>query len=121
MRDNKNYRSVLFLPDAKLKIRKKIAIKLKKWKYAIIASFQAKIGWKRPRKNKKKNLSFNSVPTRRVIENSKKIAKKFKKLKNTIMASFQTKKVGKARERENIKIIVPFRSNPKRNRKIKKK
>ena len=30
MRDNKNYRSVLFLPEAKLKVRKKIAIKLKK-------------------------------------------------------------------------------------------
>ena len=34
-----------------------------------------------------------------------------------IMASFQ---VGKGRERENIKIIVPFRSNPLRNRKLKK-
>ena len=28
--ENKNYRSVPFLPDAKLKIRKKIAIKWKK-------------------------------------------------------------------------------------------
>ena len=56
-----------------------------------MASLQAKIGWKRPRKNKRKKLSFNSVPTRRVIENSKKIVKKFKKLKYTIMASFQAK------------------------------
>ena len=38
---------------------------------------------------RKKKLSFRSIPTRSVIENSKKIAKKFKKLKDTIMASFQ--------------------------------
>ena len=68
--ENKNYRSPPFLPDAKLKILKKIAKKLKKLKNTI---------------------SVRSVPTRRVIENSNKIAKKFKKLKNTIMASFQVK------------------------------
>ena len=45
-----------------------------------MASFQAKIGWKWPRKKKYK-LSVRSVPTQRVIENSNKIAKKFKKLK----------------------------------------
>ena len=56
-----------------------------------MASFQAKIGWKRWRKRKNKKLSFRFIPTRRVIENYKKIAKKFKKLKNTIMASFQAK------------------------------
>ena len=55
-----------------------------------MVSFQVKIGWKMPRKRKKKS-SVHSVPTRRVIENSKKIAKKFKKLKNTITASFQVK------------------------------
>ena len=60
MRENKNYRSVPFLPDAKLKIPKKIAIKLKKLKYTIVASFQAKIGWKMPRKRKNKN--YWSVP-----------------------------------------------------------
>ena len=48
--------------------------------------FQAKIGWKMPRKREYKN--YRSVPTRCEIENSKKIAKKFKKLKNTIMATF---------------------------------
>ena len=68
--ENKNYRSPPFLPDAKLKILKKIAKKLKKLKNTI---------------------PVRSVPTRRVIENSNKIAKKFKKLKNTIMASFQVK------------------------------
>ena len=41
------------------------------------ASFQAKTGWERPRKRKKKKLSFRSIPTRPVIKNSKKIAKKF--------------------------------------------
>ena len=39
-------------------------------------------------KERKKKLSFRSVPTRREFENSKKIAKKFN---NTILASFQAK------------------------------
>ena len=51
-RENINYRSVPFLPDSKLKIKKKIAINLKKLKYTIMASFQAKIGWEKPRKKK---------------------------------------------------------------------
>ena len=57
-----------------------------------MASFLAKIGWKRRRKRENKNcrsVPFRFVPTRRVIENSKKIAKKLKKLEETIMASFQ--------------------------------
>ena len=53
-RENKNYRSIPFLPNAKLKIPK-ITIKLKKLKYTIMASFQGKIGWKKPRKRKNKN------------------------------------------------------------------
>ena len=55
-----------------------------------MASFQGKIGWKMGIEWELK-LSFHSVPTQCVIENSKKIAKKFKKLKNTITASFQAK------------------------------
>ena len=54
-----------------------------------MASFQAKIGWKRPRKRKNKNyrfVPFRSYTTRN--RNSQKIAKKFK---NTILASFQAK------------------------------
>ena len=89
MRENKNYRSIPFLPDAKQKIKKKIAKKFNDLKSNIMASFQAKIGWKMPRKREYKN--YRSVPTRREIENSKKIAKNFKKLKNTIMTSFQAK------------------------------
>ena len=45
-----------------------------------MASFQAKIGWKWPRKRQKNKLSFRFVPTQCIIENSKQIAKKFKKL-----------------------------------------
>ena len=37
----------------------------------------------------KLKLSFRSIPSRRVIENSKKVEKEFKKLENTIMDSFQ--------------------------------
>ena len=56
-----------------------------------MASFQAKIGWKRPRKRKNKNCLSIPFLTRQVIENSKKKRKKIKKSKNTIVASFQTK------------------------------
>ena len=56
-----------------------------------MASFQAKIGYKRPRNRKNKNyrsVSFLSCTKQRI---KKKIAKKFKKLKNTTMASFSAK------------------------------
>ena len=68
-----------------------------------MASFQAKIGWKRHRERKEK-LSFRFVPNLRVRENSRKIAKKFNNLKNTIIASFQAK-IGweRSRNRENKK------------------
>ena len=56
-----------------------------------MASFQSKIGWKRPRKTEIKNYcSVSFLPgTKQKIK--KKIAKKFKKLKNTIMDSLQAK------------------------------
>ena len=41
---------------------KKIAKKIKKLKNITMASFQAKTGWERPRKRKKK-FSFQPVPT----------------------------------------------------------
>ena len=66
-------------------------------------SFQAKIGWKRLRNR----------------ENSKKIATKFKKLKK-LWPHFKPKQVGKGREREKIKTVVPFRSHPTQNRKFQK-
>ena len=68
-----------------------------------MASFQAKIGWKRLRKREIKIIvPFRSFPTRRVIENSKNIEKKFKKLNITIMAPFRAKISGKSiKEGEN--------------------
>ena len=65
-----------------------------------MASFQAKIGWERPRKGENKKKSFGYVPTRPIIKNSKKIAKKFKKLENTIIVSFQAK-IGQKRPRKD--------------------
>ena len=73
-------------------------------------------------KEKKYKLSFRSIPTRPVIENSKKIGKKFKKLKNTIIAPFQAKigwKMQQKRENKNFH-SVPFRFYPSRNRKFQK-
>ena len=53
-------------------------------------SFQAKIGWKRLRREKIKIIvPFRSTSMRN--RKFQKIANKFKKLKNTIMASFQAK------------------------------
>ena len=49
-----------------------------------MASFCAKLGWKRPRKSENKGyhfVSFRSVPIRHVIEKSKKISNKIKKIK----------------------------------------
>ena len=61
-RENKNYRFVMFLPDAVYKITKK-QLKLKKKKNTIMASFQAKIFWKRQRRRENKNYSFVPSPT----------------------------------------------------------
>ena len=100
-RENKNYRSVSFLPDAKQKIPKKIEKKLKKLKNTIMASSQAKIGGKdREREKIKINVLFRSCSPRN--RKFQKNSKKFKKLKNTIMASFQAKiDWGRQRKREN--------------------
>ena len=54
-----------------------------------MAAFQAKIGWKRPRKKIKIIVAFCYNPMHK--RKLKKKAKKFNKLKNTIMASFQAK------------------------------
>ena len=52
---NKNYRFVPFLTCAEQKMPKK---KAKKLKNTIMASFQAKIVWKRPRKSENRNYRF---------------------------------------------------------------
>ena len=59
-REYKNYRSISFQPDAKQKIKKKIAKKFKDLKNTIMASFLAKIGWKRMRKRENKNFRYVS-------------------------------------------------------------
>ena len=78
-RENKNYRCVSFLLDAKQKIPKKKQKlkKIKKYNYTIVSS-QNRI--EKTEKGKKK-LTFCFVPARREIENSKKIAKNSKTLK----------------------------------------
>ena len=53
-RENKNYRSIPFLPNTSLKIPKKF----KKLKNSVMASFQANIGRKRPGKRENKNYRF---------------------------------------------------------------
>ena len=50
--ENKNYRSVPFLPDAQQKIPKKL-------KNTITDSFQAKISWRRM--SKRENKNYGSV------------------------------------------------------------
>ena len=57
--ENKNYLFVPLLPSGKIENSKIIAIKLKKLKYTILASFEAKIGWTMP--SKRKNKTYRSV------------------------------------------------------------
>ena len=67
-----------------------------------MASFQAKIGWKRLKKKENKNYRFVSFLP-------EKIAKVFKKFKNTITASFQDKTVRKRlkkRENKNYRFVL---------------
>ena len=58
-RENKNFRSVPFHPDAQQKIQKKVEKKFTKLKNTIMDSFQAIIGWNGPRKRENKN--YHSV------------------------------------------------------------
>ena len=59
-RKYKNYRSVSFQPDARQKIKKKKAKKVKDLKNTIMASFLAKKSWKRMRKRENKNYHYIS-------------------------------------------------------------
>ena len=65
-----------------------------------MASFQAKIGWKRLRK--RENENYCSVPFRSISTRNTKFQKNSKKLKSTSRASFQAK-IGwtRPRKREN--------------------
>ena len=75
-----------------------------------MASFQAKIGWKMPRKREKKKIivTFRSYPTRNL--KFQKNCNKIRKIKYTIMASFQAKigwKRPRKRKNKNYR-SVPF-------------
>ena len=57
-----------------------------------MASFRAKLVWKRPRKRENKNYCFVSFLPDALQKILKKLEKNYeKKKKNTIMASFQAK------------------------------
>ena len=75
-RENKNYRSVTFLPDGLEKIPKKF----KKFQNTIMASFQAKIGWKWLRKKENKNYISVTLLPDWLEKIPKKKQKNFKKL-----------------------------------------
>ena len=71
-----------------------------------MASFQAKIGWKRPRK--RENNNYRSVPFRSYLKRSRKFKKNSNNKKNNIMAEFQTKigwKSLRSRENKNYRSI----------------
>ena len=60
-KDRKQKLSFRFVPTHRgIENSKKIEKKFRKLKNTIVASFKAKIGWKRPRKTKNKNYGFVS-------------------------------------------------------------
>ena len=82
-----------------------------------MASFQAKIVWKRPRKRENKNYRFVSF----LPITLQKIPKKHQKNKKILLwHHFQPKQFGKGKEREKIKIIISFRPNLTHNLKFQK-
>ena len=91
-RENKNYRSVQ-TRNIKFQKNSRTIQKIKK-----ISLFQAIIGWKRLRKRENKN--YRSVQF--LAEG----------LKIPLWLHFRPKFVGKCREREKIKIVIPFCSVP---------
>ena len=97
-----------------------MAIKFKKLKNNITASFEAKIGWKMLRKRENKNYcSVTFLPDG--LEKFQKVAKKYKKLKiyryGFISSQNRSEKAEKVRK---IKIIVLFRSYPTSKNKLQK-
>ena len=67
----------------------------KKLKNTVVASFQAKIRCKKAVKERKQKLSFRSIPTRGVIENSQKIKKYHR---GFILSQNRLEKAGKERK-----------------------
>ena len=85
-----------------------------------MASFHAKIGWKRHRKVENKNCSSVLFPPDAKQKIPKKQKKNSKNSKIQLWLRFKTKQGGKDRERKKIKINVLFRSCSPRNRKFQK-
>ena len=79
-----------------------------------MASFPAKIGWKRPTKRGNKNYCSVSFLPKASLKIQKKIAKKFKKLKKYHYGTISSQNRLEKAQREKIKIIVSFRSVPTR-------
>ena len=82
-------------------------------------TFQGKIGWKMMRWRENKNLC--SVPflpdaKQKIPKQQQKISKN---LRIPLRVHLKPKQVGKGREKQKVKIIVPFRSCPALNRKFK--
>ena len=83
-----------------------------------MASFQAIIGWNRPRNRENKNYHSVSLQPNSQYKIAKKLQKNKKNKKIQLWFLFKQNLVGKGREREKIQIIVSFRSYPTRNRKF---
>ena len=74
-----------------------------------MASFQAKIGWKRMRKRENKNYHYVSFQPDAQQKIPRKQQKKSKKLKYTIMPSFQAKigwKRPRKRKNKNYRLVL---------------
>ena len=80
-----------------------------------MASFQAKIVWKRPRKRENENNSLVLFLPDALQKIKKKQQRNSKNQKRPLWLQCQPKQDGKCREGEKIKIIVSFRPNLKDN------
>ena len=77
-----------------------------------MASFQAKIGWKRPRNNK--NINYRSVPFRSYTTRIRKFQKNSKKIRKTKQYHYgYTSSQSRLEKDEKFKKYkLPFRSDP---------
>ena len=83
-----------------------------------MASFQAKTGWETLIKRENKNYCSDQFLPDSLQRIQKKQKKKNKK--TSLWLLFKPKQVGKYRERQKIKIIVPISSYPTHYREFKK-
>ena len=76
-----------------------------------MASFQAKTSRQRPKKKEKIKIIVPNNSYSTWNSEFQKNSRKIKKIKKTpLLPLFRPKQVGKGREKEKIKIIVPIRS-----------